>query len=314
MPVLYHAQFHHHLNTADIISIMKKPFYNRLAAYYRDISAKLQAQSSAGGIFANSGDVGTTREHTLGEFLRQHLPSKLNVLYGGFLFHIESGDESKQLDIIISTDTQPQFSATDGEGKKSFAPVEGTLGVVSSKSNLDKPKLEEALAEFASIPPSEPLTGRLAPVLQYDDKRYRDWPYKILISRRSPSPETVLKNINAYYQDNPDIPIERRPNVIYVPGSYSIVKAIPGVASVHIGTGQWVTPEPGSYEIFQRDPDPAALANIVLELQQIATVSTHILFQYNQMLNKISHTVLVEAIASQPQNHTQPNTQEQTSD
>ncbi len=66
------------------------------------------------------------------------IPSKCNVFLGGFLFG-EDGDESKQLDVIISTDTSPKYDFHNSGGKgKSFAPVEGCLGVASIKSFLDK--------------------------------------------------------------------------------------------------------------------------------------------------------------------------------
>ena len=101
---------------------------------------------------------------------------------GGFLFG-ENGDESKQLDIIISTDTAPRYNFHNSDGKgKSFGPVEGCLGVASIKSTLDKSQLEDSLNGIASIPKTQPIGNRANPALLI--KNYEDWPYKIIYAQR----------------------------------------------------------------------------------------------------------------------------------
>src|SRR5258708_4248525 len=139
---------------------MPGPFFHRLRRYYLDVAAVLRGEAGAASIFPNPTDVGMSRERIYAEFLRQHAPSKCNVFFGGFLFG-NDGSESPQLDVIITTDTTPRFDFHNRDGMgKSFSPVEGTLGVASIKSTLDKNELEDALRGIAAIPPTGSLENR----------------------------------------------------------------------------------------------------------------------------------------------------------
>lgn len=99
-----------------------------------------------------------------------------NVMFGGFLFD-EAASESKQVDVIVTTDTCPQFNFLnkDGDGK-TFGSVEGTLATTSIKSNLTKNELFDSLLNLAPIPPTKPLNGRIPPGLKFWN--YDDWLYK----------------------------------------------------------------------------------------------------------------------------------------
>ena len=168
---------------------MAGPFYQRLRDYYLNVAAVLRGEARAASIFPNTTDIGMSREQVYAEFLRQHAPSKCNVIFGGFLFG-EDGSESGQLDVLVTTDTTPRFNFhnKDGHGK-SFSPVEGTLGVASIKSMLNKNELEDALSGIAAIPPSASLEGRVSFALSI--KNYDDWPYKIIYAS-IPSPNLRL--------------------------------------------------------------------------------------------------------------------------
>jgi hypothetical protein len=140
--------------------------------YYLDVAKVLRDEASASSIFPNPVDKGASREKVYAEFLKQHAPSKCNVFFGGFVFD-DNGNESKQLDIIITTDTTPRYNLKnkDGDGK-SFSPIEGTLGIVSIKSKLDKKEIHDCLQGMASIPPMSKLDGRVNPLLKitgYDE-------------------------------------------------------------------------------------------------------------------------------------------------
>ena len=201
---------------------MAKEFFLRLQNYYLSVAKVLRGEAEASSIFPNTTDIGFSREKIYVEFLKQHAPSKCNIHLGGFLFD-EDGYESKQLDIIVTTDTSPcfNFNNKDGAGK-SFSPVEGTLGVVSVKSTLNKLELYNALDNIASIPPTRPLEGRVNILFQI--KHYDDWPIKIIYASNGIAPETLLEHLTQYYQDHPDIPINRRPNYIHVAGMCFIVR------------------------------------------------------------------------------------------
>ncbi len=169
---------------------MPKIFYDRLRDYYVSVAEVLRGEADAASIFPNPTDIGMAREKVYAEFLTQHVPSKCNVFMGGFLFD-EDGNESKQIDIIVTTDTAPRFNFRNTD--KSFSPVEGPLGAVSVKSNLNRNELFDALSGIASIPPTKPLEGRINVLLKIQD--YDDWPYKIVYATNGISPEALKEHI-----------------------------------------------------------------------------------------------------------------------
>ena len=177
----------------------------------------LRGDADSASIFPNTTDIGQSRERVYAEFLRFHAPSKCNVFLGGFLFHDETGAESKQLDVIVTTDTAPRFNFHNADGAgKSFSPVEGTLAVASIKSTLDKKQLIDSLEGIASIPPTRDLEKRKPPNLNIQG--YDDWPYKVIYANDGISGTTLLEHVNGYHTENPEIPLSLRPNVIHVAG------------------------------------------------------------------------------------------------
>jgi hypothetical protein len=232
-------------------------FHARLRNYYQKVAEVLRGEADAASIFPNSSDIGVSRERIYATFLRQHAPSKCNVFLRGFLFHLD-GTESKQLDVIVTTDTAPRydFHNSDGGGK-SFSPVEGTLGVASIKSTLDKAQLLDAITGIASIPPTEPLENRVPFTLNISN--YDDWPYKIIYASNGLSSETVLTHLTDFYINNPNIPVGRRPNVIHVAGKYVIFRADAGMRTYDRNTGTQIPLDPGSFHAYTTDPDLQAI-------------------------------------------------------
>jgi len=265
---------------------MPTNFHTRLRNYYAKVAEVLRGDADAASVFPNTTDIGVSRERVYAEFLVQHAPSKCNVFLGGFLFHMD-GRESKQLDVIVTTDTAPRFDFHNRDGGgKSFSPVEGTLGVASIKSTLDKAQLFDALEGIASIPPTESLEDRKSFGISIKD--YEDWPYKIVYASSGLKPETVLSHLIDYYAENAHIPIARRPNVVHVSGQFVIIRAIAGM-SIHYrrGSGQTSPLEPGTFHLLTTDPDLQAIVWVLNGLQLRATASTHILFQYGDLINRI---------------------------
>lgn len=261
---------------------MAQSFSKRLREYYLRVAKVLRGEADAASIFPNSSDVGVSRERIYADFLRQHTPSKCNVFLGGFLFHMD-GSESKQLDIIVTTDTAPRFDFHNPDGGgKSFSPVEGTLGVVSIKSNLDKKELHDALNGIASIPPTTALEGRVAFGVKISD--YDDWPYKAIYASSGVSSVTLVNHIREFYRDNPTIPLSRRPNLIHVSGEYLVVR---------IGNRQHIESSERSADEIQlgefyaliTEPDIQGLQWIINGIQQNALASTHIIYNYNGLID-----------------------------
>lgn len=262
---------------------MSQPIFSRLRKYYAKIAAVLRGEADVASVFPNTTDIGLSREGIYAEFLRNHLPSKCNVFLGGFVFD-EQEKESKQLDIIITTDTTPRFKPTTGSDK-SFSPIEGTLGVVSVKSNLNKEQLIDAVAGIASIPPMAPLDKRVSPLLKISD--YEDWPLKVIYATESVQPETLLSHLNEFYQNHAEILFARRPNIIHVAGKCCIIRIIKGWDIQDPVTGQKIPSKIGEYHLFTKDPDLQAITWTLNMLQQNAVSSTHILFSYQYILNNV---------------------------
>ena len=187
----------------------------------------------------------------------------------------------------MTTDTTPRFDFHNPVGSgKSFSPVEGTLGVVSIKSNLSKNELIDALSGIASIPATKPLEGRVNVLLKI--KNYDDWPLKVIYATDGISMKTLLKHIDEYYTDNATIPLTRRPNFIHVAGKYLIVRAAEGMSLQNKYTGKVSTLTEGQYYPVTTDADVQAIMWTLNELQQRTSVSAQILFSYGEIINKVS--------------------------
>ncbi len=264
---------------------MPSDFFTRLRDYYSKVAEVLRGEAEAASVFPNTSDIGGSREKVYAEFLKQHAPSKCNVFLGGFLFD-DDGNESKQLDIIITTDTAPRFDFhnTDGSGK-SFSPVEGTLGVASIKSTLDKKQLFDVLSGFASIPPCKSLDGRHSLLIKISN--YDDWPYKILYANDGIQGDTLNSHIVSFYTEHPEIPVNRRPNIIHVAGKYVIFRVTSEmVLKSRIGKPDQEI-ETGAFILETRNPDVQAMVWVLDNLQRHATASNQIFFDYAAILNNV---------------------------
>jgi hypothetical protein len=263
-----------------------KNFFGRLRDYYHKVGEVLRGDAEAASVFPNPTDVGISRERIYAEFLLQHAPSKCNVFLGGFLFG-EDGSESNQVDVIITTDTTPRYDLHNKDGKgKAFSPVEGTLGVASIKSYLDKAQLFEALENIASIPSVMSLEGRQLLTIQIPD--YSDWPYKVIYATDGLKPETILQHMNAFYGENPQIPLTSRPNVVHVAGRYACFRMGSGGGKlVNRTTGETVAAAIGSFQCVTTDPDLEAITFVLHNLQVRAAASNHILFSYGEHINRV---------------------------
>lgn len=266
---------------------MSKSFFARLRDYYEKVGAVLRGEASAGSIFPNASDIGISRERVYVEFLRTHAPARCNVFLGGFIFDM-AGNESRQLDVIVTNDTTPRFDLHNRDGNgKSFSPIEGTLGVVSVKSNLDQRELEDALLGIASIPLTSSLRKRLVSGIDVPD--YDDWPLKIVYASDGISAKTLLMHLLAFYHLRPEIPVHRRPNIIHVAGKYVLLRTTENMsdpASEHYGTPSKV--QQGNYNLITVGADLQGIQWAIQGLQEKALASSFIIFNYGEMINKIN--------------------------
>jgi len=263
---------------------MAKDFFERLKGYYTQVGAVLRGEADAASVFANTTDIGIAREKVYAEFLRQHAPSKCNVFLGGFIFD-DDGNESKQMDIIVTTDTAPRFDFhnrnSDG---KSFSPVEGTLAAISVKSTLDKRDLYDALDGLASIPPTRTLVGRMHasdPITDYDN-----WPLKVIFASRGVDPITLRDHVRTFYEENPSIPFSRKVDFIHVAGTAHAAKLNPNM-TFRSEDGVPMRGWKGGYYFTTHQPDVQAILWILNELQQRAMASSRVDFSYGELINGV---------------------------
>lgn len=265
---------------------MPNNIFSRLRKYYLDVARVLKDGSGAASIFPNKPDIGGSREKIYAEFLRQHVPSKCNVFLGGFVF-AESGEESNQIDIIITTDTTPCFNFFNNNNEgKSFSPVEGTLSIISIKSTLTKDALFDALHNIASIPSTKPLDNRVIKSVRIQD--YDNWPLKVIYASDGLEAQTIIKHLDSFYAKNSNIPLNRRPDVIHVAEKYFIVRGRDGMMHYDNTTISVSALNPGEFHVYLEDPDLQAILFIINELQKITSASAFIIFSYDYLNQKIS--------------------------
>lgn len=263
---------------------MAQDFFQRLKEYYKKVAEVLRGEAEAAAIFPNSSDIGNSRENIYAQFLKQHAPSKCNVFFGGFLFD-EYGNESKQMDVLVTTDTTPQFNFHNkNNAGKSFCPVEGSLAVASIKSTLDKKQLEDSLLGIASIPPMSSLEGRVIPLIEIEN--YDHWPLKIVYASKGINGYTLLNHINSFYEKNPQIENNRKPDIIHVAGQYLIMKTVEGMMMKNMKTGENIKPETGGFGLVAREPDVQAIVWTLDHLQSKVTASQEIMYSYSWIVNK----------------------------
>lgn len=258
---------------------MNKILFDRLRKYYTKVAQVLKGEAEAASVFPNSSDVGTSREKIYLEFIKNHIPSKCNAFLGGYIFD-SFGNESKQLDIIITSDTAIKFDLFNKDGKgKSFAPVEGTIGVVSIKSKLDKEQLFDSLSNLASIPSTQSLKGRVSITTKIEE--YYNFPFKIIYASDGLSPETIRTHFENYYQENKGIPDSRMPDIIHVSGKYSFIKIRKGMKILNSETQIEKKYKDSNYFITDKDVDITALMHTIIGLQDYAMASHYIINNYS---------------------------------
>lgn len=255
-----------------------KPFFDRLRDYYKQVNSALRGEANSASIFPNTTDIGVSREAIYARFLKAHLPSNCNVLFGGFLFDFD-GAESKQIDIIVTNDICPQFNFHNPDGTgKAFACVDGTLAVVSVKSSLNSAELIDSLDNILSIPNQQSLRGRIPPGLEIFG--YYDWPFKVIFATSGASAETLLATLNKYIKDK-QVPLGRQPNLIHVSGVCCIARTGPSG-----GTWGGESIAPNTFHAIDIT-DAYGLHYAISNIQQIANSSRSIHFDYGDLLQSI---------------------------
>ena len=257
--------------------------FNRLKEnYFKKIGKVLKGEADAASIFPNRTDIGSSREKVYSEFLKQHLPSQCNINFGGFLFNYD-GLESKQIDLIITADSIPQFNFHNIESNgKTFAPVEGTAAAISIKTKLDNHNFIDALENIRSIPSSKRERRKLSPYLKLPSDLDDYLLYKIIFAFDSVSLESLTETLENYLETN-EVPISRQPNLIHIAGKYAIIRA---VNENHIDSNGNKVPI-GKYVCYKYEPDVTGLLYAILGIQETSYCFNHLIIVHQDLINKM---------------------------
>ncbi|MBU2622684.1 MAG: hypothetical protein KKD92_10245 [Proteobacteria bacterium] len=256
-------------------------FIDRFRQYIESMIRTLIEEEGASSVFANTTDIGQSKEAKIRDLLRLHIPKSANVDLGGFLFDLD-GNESKQLDLLItdSSSLRYDFHNRDGGGKV-FACVDGCVGVISSKTTLNKNEISEALENIASIPSNTALDARNSDQ-RIDLSAMNDGPVKAIISQSGIDPQLLIKYVGEFYQKHPEIPISRRPNYIHVLGRYCWV----GIRK-ELKNDDGTMAQPGQYCLRMKDPDLYFFCELLLYIEKLTRMHRAIWYDYTKIFSQL---------------------------
>ena len=260
---------------------MKESIFVRLNKYYTAVGLALAGKRDLSVVLPNPTDKGLSREAAYAEVLRQHLPSTCEVQLGGFLFG-QNGDESKQIDIFVTSDLALQYGmAAEQCVRKSFACIDSTVGVASVKTMLDRGGLRDTLNCIASLPSKLPLEGRVPKIVQLSG--YEEWPFKVIFALDGLESETIRQHVEEFYSRNTEIPPQLRPNLIHVLGKYCIKRIAAQGEETRLGKPL----DPNTFVVTRNNPDFFGLVLAITQMHKIAMSMRWVLTDYAEMFDKI---------------------------
>ncbi len=264
---------------------MTPDVFDHLKQHYISIADELRSQARQAGLLTNPTGVGTEREEVYRTFLERHLPKMCDVFLGGYVFDMK-GNSSTQVDIIATNGSTPRFIMP--RGNRYIAPLEGTVAVAEIKSRLDKNTLIDALNNCASVPTMPDQRGIVPPFLKISEDSWQDTPYKIVFAYDGIDANTVCDHITDFYNEHPEVPLARQPNIVHVLQQYLIIRTVSGVTVLNPdGQPDANQPDVGQYYAFFVGPDVSALAWTLNAITEKAWLSNNLLFKYGEWHNKI---------------------------
>ena len=166
-------------------------FFVDLIEYYDNKANTIQSLAREPSIHDNKSDIGTLREDYLFDFLETHIPTRCNVIKGGFVFD-STGSKSRQIDLMVCNDQTFQFKKSGNDNKtKSFNCVEGCYAVISVKSVLDKDALIDSIQNLASVSTTKKI--KISPLVNNTQDLINQMPQRIIFAYNGNSMETINK-------------------------------------------------------------------------------------------------------------------------
>ncbi len=163
-----------------------------------------------------------------------------------------------------------------------FALVDGCIAVASAKTHLDKKELLDSLDAFASIPQQRPLAEhKPMPLLQVPS--YENWPFRVIYATSAISSDTLHQHIVDYYSSHPEIPINRRVDLVHVLGDYHFIRV--GETGAQTANGLSVAPHS-----FHRGPpkvDSYPFVYAIDKVTAIASATKFIAYDFHLLLEKV---------------------------
>jgi hypothetical protein len=249
-----------------------------LTTYFQYQSERIDKEKQT--ILENRPDIGDLRETTILEFLERHLPKRCAAIKGGFIFDY-LGNRSKQIDIIIQSDSTLQFkSSLSNTSGKSFNCIEGCYAAVSVKSRLTKDELIDSLNNVSSIPLLKNIHPN--PLISNFDNFIKRVPYKVIFAFDGDSIQNISIHLNEYISNNPSP--ERLPEIIIVNKKYYLWKVGPGGIKdinnkIFFDYGNYI-PEYG-YPLV----GAMALLHLLTDIQKISNLSMASMINFDEYIH-----------------------------
>jgi len=259
------------------ISDVLESFSPRLIEIWHSISLLPQTK-----IHKNRPDKGDLREDELKDCLERYIPKKFTISKGGFIFD-SNGNQSNQIDLLITTDYTLQFQHGKNMNRKSFNCVEGCLCAISIKSKLTKKDLYNAMENLGSIPTTKKFQKNPA----YDnlDELLKPLPLKVIFGFDGISYEKIKKYVDEYFIQN-KIPSEKKPHFIIV-NNKSILqmggRGMMNAAGNPISEGKYL-----GYSLkHTKYVGGRSLISLLTEIQRLGNITKEANFHFGVYLNKL---------------------------
>lgn len=199
-------------------SMTEQKDHTRFVDYFTFIADKIEIDSRISGLASHRTDKGTNRERLVEIFLSKHLPRRLKPFLGGTVFGV-SGAESKQIDVLVSSDLAVNFEEED----KMFIAVENVAAAITVKSYLDKDAIYDSLANLASVPQIE---QRVLSFKFLQPNPFSEFiaahPSLFVFAYDGVSMEVCTEHMKKFIEEHPDIPNNRYPLAVIVNKRYMI--------------------------------------------------------------------------------------------
>ncbi len=234
---------------------------------------------------STSSDKGTQREGALLNLIENHLPSRSGVHIGGYVFDSE-GDKSKQIDLIVATDSTLKFRTSKDSFAKTNTCVEGCLCAISVKSKLNKKELIDSIDNLASISTEKKYSSK-NPFIENIDEQLEKLPLKVIFAyEKGKDIRSLLVDLKNHVDEN-NIEDNKKPDFIIVNNEFIAEKIKKGQKSIRTNE---ILPE-GKYAIYSKENTKfvggRSLWTLLTRIQQYGDIADEADIDFNHYYEQI---------------------------